>query len=77
VKRTCMCVVAACALGVQAAVSLPDLFGDHALLQRDAATAAATPATPPPMTTTSASPATGISRDCSVTVLTDSMKAPP
>ena len=34
-----MCVVAACALGVQAAVSLPDLFGDHALLQRDAATA--------------------------------------
>ena len=38
-KRMCLCAVAACAVGAQAAVSLPDLFGDHALLQRDAATA--------------------------------------
>ena len=38
-KRMCLCAVAACAVGAQAAVSLPDLFGDHALVQRDAATA--------------------------------------
>ena len=38
-KRMFLCAVAACAVGAQAAVSLPDLFGDHALLQRDAATA--------------------------------------
>ena len=34
-----LAMVAACAVGAQAAVSLPDLFGDHALVQRDAATA--------------------------------------